>query len=179
LHAVNDVPSRPDAVEDEDDLVACYRHADRMTALHCITCDKPICIDCAVLAAVGQKCPDCARLPRSARAVVPASAYLRAGAVALVASAAAGYLYYSVSIPLLGWIIALFVGGAIGNLASRAAGGYRHVVLARLVTALVALGFSWPVLAQLLANGSVGRGTVLELVGALFAAGGAWRQMSS
>jgi membrane associated rhomboid family serine protease len=39
----------------------CYRHDDRPTRLSCTSCDKPICVDCTVQAAVGQKCPDCAK----------------------------------------------------------------------------------------------------------------------
>ena len=39
----------------------CYRHPDRATRLSCANCGKPICVDCSIDAAVGQKCPDCAR----------------------------------------------------------------------------------------------------------------------
>lgn len=39
----------------------CYRHPDRATRLSCASCGRPICVDCSIDAAVGQKCPDCAR----------------------------------------------------------------------------------------------------------------------
>ena len=37
----------------------CYRHPDRETYIRCARCDKPICPDCMVSAAVGFQCPDC------------------------------------------------------------------------------------------------------------------------
>jgi membrane associated rhomboid family serine protease len=37
----------------------CYRHPDRETYVRCARCDKPICPDCMVSAAVGFQCPDC------------------------------------------------------------------------------------------------------------------------
>lgn len=39
----------------------CYRHPDRATRLSCANCGRPICVDCSIDAAVGQKCPECAR----------------------------------------------------------------------------------------------------------------------
>jgi hypothetical protein len=46
----------------------CYRHPDRETRVSCATCGRPICTECMVQTEVGIKCPDDARLPRSARA---------------------------------------------------------------------------------------------------------------
>ncbi len=48
--------------------VACKRHPGEVTRLRCATCEDPICPQCAVQTPVGQKCPDDARLPRTARA---------------------------------------------------------------------------------------------------------------
>ena len=45
----------------------CANHPKVETAVSCSDCGKPICPDCMVHAAVGIKCRDCARLPRSAR----------------------------------------------------------------------------------------------------------------
>jgi hypothetical protein len=44
----------------------CYRHPGRETAVSCSNCERPICTDCMVYTPVGIKCPECARLPRSA-----------------------------------------------------------------------------------------------------------------
>jgi membrane associated rhomboid family serine protease len=38
---------------------ACARHADRRAAVRCARCDRPICTECMVHAAVGWQCPDC------------------------------------------------------------------------------------------------------------------------
>ena len=37
----------------------CYRHPDRETYIRCARCDRPICPECMVSAAVGFQCPDC------------------------------------------------------------------------------------------------------------------------
>ncbi len=43
------------------DRVACYRHADHLTGVHCTRCGRPICPDCMVAAPVGHHCPTCVR----------------------------------------------------------------------------------------------------------------------
>jgi membrane associated rhomboid family serine protease len=47
----------------------CYRHPDRQTFLACSTCGRPICSECSFDAAVGQRCPECARPQGRARVV--------------------------------------------------------------------------------------------------------------
>ncbi len=49
----------------------CYRHPDRATRLRCSECDRPICAECSHDAAVGQRCPECAK-PQGRHRVVDA-----------------------------------------------------------------------------------------------------------
>ncbi len=44
-----------------DDNTMCYRHPDRVAAVSCQRCERPICSDCMIQASVGFHCPECAR----------------------------------------------------------------------------------------------------------------------
>lgn len=47
----------------------CYRHPDRATRLSCSECGRPICVECSLDAAVGQKCPECSEPKGRARVI--------------------------------------------------------------------------------------------------------------
>lgn len=61
---------------DASEITVCYRHPDRATRLRCSNCGRPICADCSVDAAVGQRCPECAA-PQGRHRVVQVRQALR------------------------------------------------------------------------------------------------------
>ncbi|HEY5890215.1 MAG TPA: rhomboid family intramembrane serine protease [Acidimicrobiia bacterium] len=61
----------------------CYRHPDRSTLLSCSRCGKPICSECSVDAAVGQRCVECVR-SEGTQKIIPARSRLTARALAPV-----------------------------------------------------------------------------------------------
>ncbi len=113
------VPEGTPATEPaEPEVSYCYRHSDRETLLHCIQCDKPICVECVRPAAVGQLCPDCAqqRRPRNYQVtpkdtIIAAIAAIGAGFLATL-----GMLLFVLNIPFFGIIIAFIAAPAYAEL---------------------------------------------------------------
>jgi hypothetical protein len=73
-----------------DTIPTCVNHPRVETRLACSSCGDPICVDCMRQSAVGQKCPSCARLPRSARARGKPQHYVKAIGAGLGVAAAGG-----------------------------------------------------------------------------------------
>lgn len=94
----------------------CYRHPDRETRLACSTCDRPICVECSHDAAVGQKCPECAKPEGRGRVIDGRRTVASGQATPLVI----GLIAVNAGIFLLGLLSStidreLFVGGAQFN----------------------------------------------------------------
>jgi hypothetical protein len=108
--------------------VHCANHPKVETGVSCSSCGKPICPDCMVPAAVGIKCRECARQPRSARvtlrpgrAVGAVGAALGAGTLmGVVLAYAGGY-----GIGFFSFVLAYGVGLLSGRATLRGAGYYR------------------------------------------------------
>ena len=47
-----------------EQLIVCYRHPHKETALRCNRCEKPICAQCARRTPTGYRCPDCIKEQR-------------------------------------------------------------------------------------------------------------------
>lgn len=164
--------------DDEDDLEHCYRHPDRETALRCITCDRPICVDCAIAAPVGFKCPDHGRASRAERGVVPPTRLLRGVAAGAAVALALGYLLAVFNIAFFGIILAWLAGTAVGEVTRRASGGYRDPLLARLASITAAAGILAVPIAWLALGASPGQWFVWKVLGAAAAAYGAFSRAS-
>ncbi len=110
-----------------DTTVYCANHPKVETAVRCSNCGKPICPDCMVQAAVGIKCRECARQPRSAivrlrpqnaaRAVAGAFGSGTALGVVLAYAGYAGFGFFTI-------IVAFLVGYLVGRATLRLSGYY-------------------------------------------------------
>lgn len=97
--------SRPAAsTATAEQIEYCYRHPDRETALHCTSCDRPICSQCSHPGAVGQLCPECLKGRRAPNYQVSAANILVGGVVGLLVSIVATSL-----IALIGGGIGFFL----------------------------------------------------------------------
>jgi len=142
-------------MDDEDDDLPCYRHPDRLTALTCLTCDRPICVEeCATHGAVGIKCPEHAKTSAAARGEIPAGKLARGAAAAVATSLVAGYAVFYVGFLVL--ILGYVAGIAVGEATRRATGGFRDGKLARIAGVCAFVGvIAFPALV-IIANGSFG-----------------------
>lgn len=95
------------------------------TRLSCSSCGDPICTRCVRPAAVGQKCPRCARNPRRARALGKPAHYLKGGGLGLVVAVGGGLaanLLLS-QIPFGRVILSAFLGYGVGRAVGWGAAG--------------------------------------------------------
>ena len=105
----------------------CYRHSGRETNVSCSDCGRPICTDCMVYSPVGIKCPECAKLPRSAIVTLKPGRAARAVLAAFLGGLAMGFgivLLQSVGLffaLILGWLIGI----GMSQLVLWASGRYR------------------------------------------------------
>lgn len=74
----------------EQAIPSCVNHRDVETRISCSACGDPICTRCMRQAAVGQKCPSCAKIPLRARALGRPEHYIKATAAGLAVAVAGG-----------------------------------------------------------------------------------------
>jgi hypothetical protein len=128
---IQDPRTSPTEANQREDVAVeqgiCYRHPNRETAVSCSDCGRPICTDCMVYSAVGIKCPECAKLPRSALVRLKPDRAARAIAAAIFGGAAMGFgvlllqgigLFFAL---ILGWLIGI----GMGELVLAASGRFR------------------------------------------------------
>jgi hypothetical protein len=119
------VPGRPAGAQEQ----SCANHPGRPTMVTCSSCGKPLCPDCMVYAAVGIKCRECARMPRSTLVTLKSGRLVRAVAAGLGAGTAVGFIYYyilgTIGFFFFFFFVAAGIGYVVGESVLRAAGHYR------------------------------------------------------
>lgn len=102
----------------------CYLHPERETGLRCHSCEQPICADCARPAAVGQLCPECAKIRRPVNYQVATEHMIVAGVVALIYGVLVTFLaaYLLGAVGFFGFIVALLLGPIAGDALTRLVG---------------------------------------------------------
>ena len=147
------------------ETMRCYRHSDRETRVSCATCGRPICTECMRQTEVGIKCPDDARLPRSARGgVMKPNQIAKTFLVGLgVALAGIPVTYIILSIGFGSLIFAGFGGYGAGLLINRAGGRNGGPVAMGVAAAAIVIAFA-PWLAAPILAGSFNFFTLLPLL---------------
>jgi hypothetical protein len=160
-------PPRETAVAD-DQILFCYRHPERETALRCYNCTQPICMVCANKTPVGYICPACRYEMEEKFFTAGMLDYLIAGAISFVLSLLAGFVVVSIGRGFFLILLVLFLGGAVGNfiakLSNRAIGGRRGRYIPQLVAGMVIVGVAIPALPLLLALLSGAGGALFALL---------------
>jgi hypothetical protein len=126
----------------------CANHPGRLTLVTCSACGKPLCPDCMVFSAVGIKCRECAKMPRSARVTLKRHRLLWAILAGLGAGTAVGFAYYYI----LGagrffffiFFVAAGIGYLVGEAVHRASGYYRGLATAIVAVASTVWAFVFP-----------------------------------
>lgn len=150
----------------------CARHPGTATRLRCSNCGVAICPRCAVDTVVGQKCPDCAKPAKGARARGrPRQLAKGLGAGAAAAVALSFVLPYVISAPFLSWIGTGFAGYGIGRAVRWGAENNRNQLF---VTASIGLALTMVLAGSLLGFGAVIVGGPFGAVLYVAAGYGAW-----
>jgi len=153
-----DDDDRPDQYEPRGELLEqpCANHPKRMTMVTCSECGKPLCPDCMVYSAVGVKCRECAKMPRSSKVTIKSGHLARAVAAGLGAGTAVGFVYYYIlgagRFFFLIFFIAMGIGWLVGEAVIRASGYYHGRATAIIAAASTVWAFVIPPLFSVFLN---------------------------
>ena len=135
----------------------CYVHPQRETMLHCNHCDRPICIECAVLTPTGYRCKECVRSQQKVYETARSLDYILAGVLALILG------YFGSYVAILGFFtifLAPVAGIIIAEAVRYATHRRRSKLLFQITAGAAALGslprLLFPLLFSLLALNSGG-----------------------
>ncbi len=159
------------------EVMHCYRHPRRETRVSCATCGRPICTECMRPTDVGIKCPDDARLPRSARAGVMKPNQIALSLLAGLGVALLGIpvVYVIFEISFLQWLLSAAAGYGAGVLINRAGGRNGGPIAIAVSVVAVAVPFLVLLAPSVLAGASVLR--LIPMLFAVIAAGLANRRL--
>ncbi len=148
------------------EVMHCYRHPKRETRVSCATCGRPICTECMRPTDVGIKCPDDARLPRSARAGVMKPNQILKSVLAGIGVTLVGVpiVYVLFDLPLQ-WLLSIAAGYGAGILINRAGGrngGPLAIAISVVATAI-------PFLVWLTPDILTGAANLFEIIAMVFA----------
>jgi hypothetical protein len=122
--------------ETQDEILHCTVHPDRETTLRCNKCGRPMCPECAVLTPVGYRCRDCVRGIQSGYYTATQNDYIVIFVVCGVLTAVGAAIFSAINLGILfTFILALPIGGGIGELALRVTSRRRGRQSARLAAA--------------------------------------------
>jgi hypothetical protein len=104
----------------EDEILYCTVHPDKETTLRCNKCGRPMCAKCAVSTPVGYRCRECVRGIQDGYYKATQNDYAIIFGVCAALGAIAGAISSAIGLGLLfSFILALPVGGGIGEVALR------------------------------------------------------------
>lgn len=140
--------------------LVCANHPGRETYLRCNRCNKPICIDCAVLTPTGYRCKECVRGQQRTFETARTIDYVFAGGIALVLSFLGSYI-----VPVMQFFT-IFVAPIVGMISAEV---IRRVVNRRRSRLLYQLAAAGAVVGglPLLASGLLGLAGMVSLRGAV------------
>ncbi len=160
------------------EMMHCYRHPNRETRVSCATCGRPICTECMRQTEVGIKCPDDARLPRSARAGVMKTNQILWSLLAGVAVVLVGIPVVSLILSLpFQWLLSAAAGYGAGTLINRAGGRNGGNIAIAISAVAVAIPYLVWLAQPVISGGSPSPFEVGAMIFAVVTAGLANRQL--
>jgi hypothetical protein len=92
--------------ETTTDTLYCYLHPNRETTLRCATCERPICVSCAVRTPTGYRCKECVKAQQKIFNTAEWYDYIVGPVLAALLSAVAAFLVTLIGgLGFIGWLL--------------------------------------------------------------------------